>query len=200
MLRINSLTLTLSGRQILTDISAEINPGDCCIISGKNGSGKSCLVRALLGVEKSSHGEVLLDGRNVALLSNAEHRQYFNSTGIVSQELLPNSNNSVAHVLMSHRPGPEQLEKTVNFLHLKGDRQVASLSASEKRQLDLGRSLVNDPKLIVWDEPFTFLDYAAKQKWLHHLRDKKISGLTIIIATEKPQDCTLLEPEIKIQL
>lgn len=200
MLQLHHLTLYRGNKRICEQLSLDIEKGNTCIISGKNGSGKSSLIDGLIGRIKPQSGQVLLDGHDVSTLSGRDRKIFVQSTGIVLQEPLLRAHDSVRKTLQ--HASVEEVQKALSFLGLEHEPEqfVGQLSYSQRRKLDLVRSLVHSPRMIVWDEPFQGLDRESIEAFHVPLRELKQSGATIIVATFHPSDFSFLNPEKIIEL
>lgn len=200
MLQLHHLTLVRGDKQICDQLSLDIEKGNSCVISGKNATGKSSLVDCLIGRLAPQGGQVLLDGHDVSRLSPKDRKIFLQSTGIVFQEAFLRPHDTVLKIL--HQGSQVQVEKALQFLGLQEvpDRFVQDLSWSQRRKLDLVRSLIHSPRMIVWDEPFAGLDRFSIESFFPALLDLKQNGATIIIATLTPSDFSFLNPEKVIVL
>ncbi len=153
------------------NLSLKIEKGSCLLITGKNASGKSKLLKALAGLEKPQEGKVLLDGRNIYTLAKDEKKKFLDFTGVALHEASLNPYTRVAHKL------------------------VKEMSAGEKKIADLKRSLQKNPRLMFWDEPFLNLDQASRHFIQEELARLKSQGTTIIISTLSSDDFHFLNPE-----
>lgn len=172
------------------------------MIQGKNGSGKSSLISCLISSEKPSRGQVLMDEHNLHRLSRTDRQQFMASTGVVFQYDTLRPFDTVRKALSHHKAEKLERERMLKFLGFENRARslVKTLSFAERRRLDLGRSLVHQPQLLVWDEPFLALDRHWKQQFLQALKELKDLGTTMIVATVSPENFQELYPSKIIQL
>ena len=85
MIEIKNLTKTFGSNQVLNDLSLEIKENEILFIVGKSGSGKSVLLKHIIGLIKPDHGEVLLDGVDMTLLEGSEHLEVLRNIGMIFQ-------------------------------------------------------------------------------------------------------------------
>jgi len=154
------------GYRGLNNISLDIKKGEFIILAGRNGSGKTTLLRHLNGLLQPCSGSILVDGKKLAtnlvfarktigmVFQDADTQivgdTVFDETAFGLENLkFPRSQITMKVSLI--------LEK-LDLLHLK-DRHPSSLSGGEKRRLAIAGVLVMDPQVIVFDEPFSNLDY-----------------------------------------
>ena len=202
MLELKHLTIRHQNRMLCEDLSVEIEKGSVVVLKGKNGSGKSSLMHCLKGTEKADKGRVFLDGHDLHQLNKTERQQFLASTGMVFQTPSLRPLDSIIKTLDHQHADKIKRERMLKFLDFEhhGRKLIKDLSFAEQRRIDLGRSLVNQPKLVLWDEPFLGLDSSWRKKFLQALRELKDLGTTIIIATVNPQDLEELQVDKIIQL
>ncbi len=187
----NAICHTFSdGYTGLEAISVSIYRGEFIILAGKNGSGKTTLLRHFNGLLLSDSGQILVNGKEIAT-HLVETRK---TVGMVFQD--PDTQivgdtvfDEVAFGLENLKVERSEINKkvsrvlnTLNLLHLK-DRNPSSLSGGEKRKVIIAGVLVMDPDLILFDEPFSNLDYPGTIQVLSTIIELNRSGHTIIIAT-----------------
>lgn len=177
----------------LMDVSLEINRGELAFLAGPSGAGKSTLLKLLFREEEPSEGQILIDGKNVTRLAGRQVAQLRRRMGLVFQEfkLLPNltvlDNVALAAEVIgisrkASRAKAYQLLRQLG-LHERYDSKPLSLSGGEQQRIAIARALVNDPMLVLADEPTGNLDAdvaADTMRLLFEIRDK---GATIVVAT-----------------
>lgn len=182
-----------SNAPALSGISLNIEQGDFVFLVGASGSGKSSLLRLLLKEEIPTSGTVTVDGVNVAKLRNRKVPAFRRTMGIVFQDfrLLPGKSvfDNVAfgmEVIGKHKK--EIATKVPALLELvgleeKSHRLPSELSGGEQQRVALARAFVNQPKLLLADEPTGNLDPATSVGIMKLLDRINRSGTTIIMAT-----------------
>jgi cell division transport system ATP-binding protein len=177
----------------LTDINLEIKPGELVFIAGPSGAGKSTLLKLLFREEEPSEGRILIDGKNVTRLSSHQVARFRRKIGLVFQEvkLLPyltvldNVALAAEVIGISKKASRVKAYRLLRELGLKEryDSKPVSLSGGERQRVAIARALINDPMLVLADEPTGNLDAdvaAETMRLLFEIRDK---GATIVIAT-----------------
>lgn len=202
MIKLVNLTLSRSDKEVCKDLSVEIVKGEAVLIEGKNASGKSTLVDCLVGKIKPGEGQVLIDEHDIHHLHKNDRRMFLGSIGVVFHELSLRALDSVAKALHHHKANAAQVHQMLDFLGLesKAETLLQELSFSERKILDLARSLMNEPKVIIWDEPFVGLDRETREKFEKALLDLKNNGSTIIISTVAPENFEFIRAEKIIKL
>lgn len=177
----------------LNNVTLFIPKGDFVFLTGISGAGKSTLLRLLYGALKPTRGQVVIDGQNITRLSPAEIPYLRRSIGVVFQDfkLLPNRTvlENVAITLEVLGWGKKDIgKKAFHVLKQVGlDHKINSiplrLSGGEQQRVALARALVNDPKILLADEPTGNLDDENKEQIISIFREANIRGTTVVVAT-----------------
>jgi cell division transport system ATP-binding protein len=177
----------------LTDIDLEINKGEFVFLAGPSGAGKSTLLKLLFRQEEPSEGQILIDGKNVTRLASRGVARLRQKIGLVFQEckLLPNltvlENVALAAevVGMSKKESQTKAYQLLQELGLKEryDSKPLSLSGGEQQRVAIARALVNDPMLVLADEPTGNLDADIADETMRLLFKIRDKGTTIVVAT-----------------
>ncbi|MCX6776075.1 MAG: ABC transporter ATP-binding protein [Candidatus Micrarchaeota archaeon] len=183
----------------LNKVSLEIFPGELVSIIGPSGSGKSTMLHLLGCLDKPSGGEVFLDGRPVSKMSDnqlAEARLY--EIGFVAQtfNLAPTLDVFknvelpliVREVEAKERKRIVERDLSVVGLSEKARSMPSQLSGGQKQRVAIARALVNDPKIILADEPTGNLDSKSGQEIIHFIISlHKNRGITVIFVSHDPK-------------
>ena len=178
----------------LDDFSLRVERGEWIAIMGPSGSGKSTLVNLIGCLDSPSAGEIILDDENVAGLNRNElTRVRAEKIGFVFQQfhLIPYltavENVMLAQYFHSMTDEQEALEALARVgLRERADHLPAQLSGGEQQRVCIARALINDPKIILADEPTGNLDAANEEIVLRLLRDLHKQGRTIVMVTHDP--------------
>jgi len=182
---------------ILKDINLDINRGELTIIKGVSGSGKSTLLAILAGLDKPTDGKVLIDNEAIHKLPDI-HLSLFRAKkiGIIFQSFNLIENFTVKENLIAplanQNFNTKEIDNLINNalkvanIEHKKDTTVSLLSGGEKQRSAIARSLVNDPDIIICDEPTANLDRANSQEFIKTIQDLNKLNKTIIIATHDP--------------
>ncbi len=181
----------------LEDITFQVQPGEFVCLVGPSGAGKTTLLRLLYGAERPDRGQILVNGRNMARLSRRRLPDLRRSIGIVFQDfkLLP-TKTAFENVAFAQRVlgVPERLirRRVTRILARVGlsrkqDAFPRQLSGGEQQRVALARALVNEPALILADEPTGNLDDGLAQEIMALFREVNSDGTTVFIATHDRQ-------------
>ena len=169
MIDIRHVYQTFGNRHILKDVSLSIQDGETMVILGASGSGKSTLLKLIIGLLRPTSGEVLVNGKDMARLSEQELNEERRHMGMVFQySALFDSMNvkeNVAFGLRMHtKLSEKEIEKVVQeklkLVGLEGieDLMPSSLSGGMKKRVSLARAIALEPDIILYDEPTAGLD------------------------------------------
>lgn len=203
LLRVENLFYSIDEKQIFSDLSFSIEKGSLTIITGKNGSGKSQLLRCLKGLTNPKQGKIFLDEKDVTK-AKAERLK---SIALVFQDA------DIQVVGLTVKKdiafGMENLgynkdlikEKTIDVTALLGlsdklDQKPGTLSGGERRKLAIAGTLVLEPSIIFLDEPFANLDYPSTLTVLRTLVSLKAKGHTIVIVSHEVEKCLALSDAV----
>jgi cell division transport system ATP-binding protein len=181
------------GVYALRDLSLTIDKGEFMFLTGASGAGKSTLLRLLLREELPSEGELKVLGRDLKTLKPSQVQAYRRTVGFVFQDfrLIPRFTvfQNVAFVMrVLGLPLVTQQRKTFQVLKWVGlqHRMNASpdeLSGGEQQRVAIARALVNDPQIVLADEPTGNLDPDLSLEIMNLFREINARGTTVLVAT-----------------
>src|SRR5271163_924339 len=190
----------------LDDFSLDVDPGEWIAIMGPSGSGKSTLVNLIGCLDRPSSGGIWLDGENVANISASElNRVRAEKIGFIFQQfhLIPYltavENVMLAqyfHSMTDEREALEALERV--GLKDRAYHVPSQLSGGEQQRVCIARALINDPKIVLADEPTGNLDAMNEEIVLRLLRDLHQQGRTIVMVTHDPVVARLADRRIEL--
>lgn len=163
--QVRGLRKSLGGHPVLKGIDLEINRGEIFVIMGPSGSGKSVLLKHIIGLEHPDEGDILIEGESVqspAIKDKYRMAMVFQSGALLSSLSV---GENVGLYLSEHRlKKPEEIKKIVTekleIVGLKGveNKTPGELSGGMKKRVAIARALVIEPQLILYDEPTSELD------------------------------------------
>jgi cell division transport system ATP-binding protein len=181
------------GLYALRDLTLTIDKGEFAFLTGPSGAGKSTFLRLLLLQEHPSEGEIFVNGQNLAALKRGEVQEYRRGIGFVFQDfkLLPTRTvleniSFVPEVLgvpaAQQRRRAFQVLKWVGLQH-RMNAYPLDLSGGEQQRIAIARALVNDPVLVIADEPTGNLDPDLSLEIMNLFREINAGGTTVLVAT-----------------
>jgi cell division transport system ATP-binding protein len=181
------------GVYAIRDLSINIEKGEFLFITGPSGSGKSTLLKLLLREELPSDGQLKVFGRNLSDLTSRQVQEYRRSLGFIFQDfrLIPRFTvfQNVAFVMrVLGVPPAVQQRKTFQMLKWVGlqhrmNANPQELSGGEQQRIAIARALVNDPQLVLADEPTGNLDPDLSLEIMNMFREMNSRGTTVVVAT-----------------
>src|ERR1700735_4859392 len=190
----------------LDDISLSIAPGEWVAMMGPSGSGKSTMVNLIGCLDRPSSGEIWLDGENVAQLSTTDlNRVRAEKIGFIFQQfhLIPFltavENVMLAQYFHSMTDENEALDALERVgLRDRAGHLPSQLSGGEQQRVCIARALINDPKIVLADEPTGNLDAVNEEIVLRLLRELHQQGRTIVMVTHDPVVARLADRRIEL--
>ena len=188
---------------VFHNVSFSVQPGDVFCLLGPNGTGKSTLLKCLGGLLRVQQGRILFDSRSI---SNFKLPEIARIIGYVPQGLLSAFPFRIKDIVVMGRAphlsilaSPSQRDmdlalesmKTVGILHL-ADRPCNSVSGGEWQLTLIARALVQEPQILLLDEPTSHLDLGNQMKILQVIKDLSTAGMTIIMASHSPDHAFLI--------
>jgi cell division transport system ATP-binding protein len=177
----------------IQDVSIRINKGDFCFLVGPSGAGKSTFIKLILKEINADKGSINLNGMEITRLSNREIPKLRRSTGIVFQDfrLLPKKTvyENVAFAMeiihMSQRSIRRQVPQVLSLVGIssKASKYPHELSAGEQQRVAIARAIVNNPSILIADEPTGNLDPDTAWEIMRLLEQINLRGTTILMVT-----------------
>jgi zinc transport system ATP-binding protein len=189
---VSNLTFGYDYRTVLKDISFRLNSGDFLAIIGNNGSGKSTLVKCILGINKVPSGRISLDDIDITEYHN------FKNVGYVPQKFdefnyeFPITVNEILQVSKySKVTEDEKLEllDKIGILEIQNEN-INNLSGGQLQRVFIVRSLMNNPKLLILDEPTVGVDRENVENFYKTCNELNKEGITIILITHNLREST----------
>lgn len=188
----------------LQGIDLAVRPGEMVAVMGPSGCGKSTLLHLLGGLDSATTGEVHINGRRIDTMSEAQRAVLRRKeVGFVFQAFNLIGNLSVGDNIelpalvagLSGRQAHQRLKTLLKDLGIsdKSENIPAQLSGGEKQRVALARALVNQPAILLADEPTGNLDSQSALEVLHLLRQTHNQGQTVLIVTHDPNVASIAQ-------
>ena len=191
---VRNVFLTLGKTEILKDISVSFECGKIHGLIGRNGSGKTMLMKCICGFVKPNSGEITVDGKRVG-----KDCDFPQSMGVIIETpaFIPYYSGYKNLKLLAELRGKIGGEEIKNTMHRVGlapeiKRPVRKYSLGMRQRLGLAQAIMENPDLLILDEPMNGLDKEGVQDMRQYLLDLKSQGKTILIASHSAEDIDTL--------
>lgn len=196
MVNLKSVTVThKNGTTALKRVSLRIDDGEFVLINGHSGAGKSTIVRLLTAEDVPTSGEVVIDGVNTKNLTHRQIPKFRRRLGVVFQDfrLIPTMNvfDNIAFAMRAVGRGRKEIKKRVSavmeIVGLTGKEKSlpTQLSGGEQQRVALARAIVNNPKMIIADEPTGNIDPKMSAEVMDMFSLINQTGITVIVVTHE---------------
>ena len=194
---------------VLKDVNLQVNEGDYLAVMGPSGSGKSTLMNILGCLDRATAGTYILDGEDISRLSEKELSNVrLNKIGFVFQtfQLLPQETaleNVALPLIYAGVSRQERQERAMEALKGVGleDRATflpSQLSGGQKQRVAIARAMINDPKILLADEPTGALDQASGAQVMELFKELNEQGATVIMITHDANVASNARDMVKI--
>ncbi|GEK90714.1 ABC transporter ATP-binding protein [Alkalibacterium kapii] len=199
---INNVGKTLNKKKVIKDLSLNVNAGEVLGLLGPNGAGKTTLIRMIVGLIEITEGKISVCGNDVA----TEHKEALENIGAIVEnpEMYPffsGQKNLEYFARMHTNVTKEKIAELVDFVGLT-DRihdKVKDYSLGMKQRLGIAQALMNDPKVLILDEPTNGLDPAGMHELRRHVRMlAKEKNVTVIVSSHLLSEIELMCDRIAI--
>ena len=198
MLSIQSISKSYKKQQVLQNVSFDAAPGECIGLLGPNGCGKSTLLHILACIDNYQEGEYTIDGTLVKNLSEKQYAKIRNEKiGMVMQDFaLVEDFTALENVMIplnfSKQKIKNKKEKALAALKSVGIGELAKkpcnkLSGGQKQRVAIARAIVNEPSMILADEPTGALDTKTSAEIMALFKSLNKQGRTVVIVTHDPK-------------
>ncbi len=194
MIEVKEISLKIGNKEILKNININVMDGECFGLVGRNGSGKTMLMKVICGFVPATAGSVFVDGAEIG-----KDRDFPADTGIIIETpgFIP-AKSGFANLKnladLNKRIDDEKIRDTMSFVGLDPDSKlhVSKYSLGMKQRLGLAQAIMEDPKVLILDEPFNGLDMEGVADMRGFLLKQKKEGKTIIVSSHIKEDIDLL--------
>jgi len=193
LIRLYHVGKTYGSHEALRDVSLHVEKGEFVYVTGPSGAGKSTLLKLLYGAEKPTTGKLLVAGVDIATLDSRRLPQLRRNVGVIFQDFklleARSVHDNVALALEVVGAPAEQIRRRVpavlNIVGLKAKEEslAGELSGGEQQRVAIARAIVNDPAVLLADEPTGNLDGAMAVEVMEILQAINLRGTTVLVAT-----------------
>lgn len=192
MIRVENVSFKYknSEKNVLDNISFDVDDGEIVAIIGENGSGKSTLGRVIAGITRLKEGKILID--NLDISDKKKYEEIQKKVGIVFQNpdnqiIFNNIYDEISFALkdVSKEETEERINDALKQVEMldKKNQDLYTLSLGQKQRIIIAEVLAKNPEYIIFDEPTTMIDSQGKEKIYEIISDLKKQGYTIIYIT-----------------
>jgi len=194
MISVRQLVKTLGAQAVLRGVDLEVNTGDTCVILGRSGSGKSVLLKHLIGLFKPTSGEVWVEGEEISELPERRLGSIRKKVGMLFQGgALFDSMNVGENIAFPLREAGlknpaeirDRVAEALEMVDLAGEQRKMpeNLSGGMRKRVGLARTIVGRPACLLYDEPTTGLDPIASDSINHLIRrlQKRLSVTSVVV-------------------
>lgn len=201
IIKIRNVSKTFKELRAVNELSLSINSGEYVALLGPNGAGKTTLIEMIEGIQFPDQGEITIAGKSW----KSNQRELHNIIGLSLQETKFIDKLSVEETLnlfaSFYKLGKQRTEEVLDLVNLQLKRKsyVVNLSGGQRQRLALGIALLNEPRILLLDEPTTGLDPTARREiWNILERLRKEKGTTMILTTHYMEEAEYLCDRILI--
>jgi iron complex transport system ATP-binding protein len=199
-------SFSYSGHSVIERVSIDIRPGTFTVLFGRNGSGKSTILRLMGKILTGHSGRILCCGRDIA---EWDHKEFAATVGFLGQHHRPVFPFTVEDVIMTGRAGhikflpsvkdAEAVDEIIRELDLQSFRTTlyTKLSGGEQQMVLLARAMVNKPSILLLDEPTNHLDFTHQLQMMKYIRSLvEQRKMTVVSAIHDPNTAFLYGDDI----
>ncbi len=197
ILEIKDLSFSYRENEVLKGLSMTVTDGEMVSLLGRNGAGKTTLMRLIAGFLKAPAQSILIDGRPIPQMSLRQRASYMAYIPQITRSVFPYSVRTSILMGCSNRlsllqnPGPseeQRVEELIDLLNIRSiaDRNMETISGGERQLVLIARALMQDARLLILDEPTSFLDYGNQLLVLERVEDLVRQGYSCIYSTHNP--------------
>lgn len=194
VISIHDLTKTFRGNIVLNNVSLEIEAGTVTGLIGRNGSGKTMLMKCICGLISPTSGSVTVQGKRVG-----KDVDIPDNIGVIIETpgFLPNFSgykNLMQLAKIRRKVGKNEIRAAMERVGLNPDdkKHVGKYSLGMRQRLGLAQAIMEDPDILILDEPLNGLDKEGVKDMRQYLLDLKAQGKTILIASHSAEDIDVL--------
>ena len=191
LVTINHFKMAFGNQTIINDLSFDIKKGETFGLLGANGSGKTTIIRALLGIYQPTAGSLLINGENYTVDGNVRLGYLPEERGLYKKESV-----ITAMIYFGRLKGLSRSEAeswSLNYLERvgladKAKTRLDKLSGGQQQKVQLGVTIMNDPELLILDEPTKGFDPVNRRLHMNIIEEHQQAGATVIFVTHQMEE------------
>lgn len=183
VVKVEKLSKKIKEKEILRNISFEINDGECVALIGPNGAGKTTLLDCLLGDKLVTSGQVSIQGLPVTSSKLDYTRAYLPQENIIVQKLKVKELIAFFQKIYPNHLSNQEIDQLLQFDQQQKEQFAEKLSGGQKRLFSFVMTLIGRPKLVFLDEPTAAMDTSTRQRFWEIVQDLKAQGVTILYSS-----------------
>lgn len=205
LIKLCNIRKTFDGKtNVIEDFSLDVNEGEFVTFLGPSGCGKTTILRMIGGFDTPTEGKILLEGENISSMPPNERPV---NTVFQKYALFPHLNvyDNIAFGLklkkMDHKTMNEKVKNALELVDLEGfeKRSINTLSGGQQQRIAIARAIVNEPKLLLLDEPLSALDYKMRKEMQLELKAMhERLGITFIFVTHDQEEALTMSDKIVV--
>ncbi len=181
MITLNNLSFGFGEEQVLNNLSLTIEDGDFFVVVGPNGTGKSTLIKCLVGIHKVGHNQIQIDDECISCYNDYDQIGYVPQVKSKPSEL-PITANEIFHLITSDKAKIAEVAQTMNITNIL-KTNINDLSGGQKQRINIAKALLLNIKYLILDEPTTGLDPKSRDELQEILTTLNNQGVTIIVVS-----------------
>ncbi|MBM6587294.1 ABC transporter ATP-binding protein [Streptococcus pneumoniae] len=183
VVKVEKLSKKIKDKEILRNISFEINDGECVALIGPNGAGKTTLLDCLLGDKLVTSGQVSIQGLPVTSSKLDYTRAYLPQENVIVQKLKVKELIAFFQRIYPNPLSNQEVDQLLQFVKQQKEQLAEKLSGGQKRLFSFVMTLIGRPKLVFLDEPTAAMDTSTRQRFWEIVQDLKAQGVTILYSS-----------------
>ncbi|HHK6284708.1 TPA: ABC transporter ATP-binding protein [Streptococcus pneumoniae] len=183
VVKVEKLSKKIKDKEILRNISFEINDGECVALIGPNGAGKTTLLDCLLGDKLVTSGQVSIQGLPVTSSKLDYTRAYLPQENIIVQKLKVKELIAFFQRIYPNPLSNQEIDQLLQFVKQQKEQLAEKLSGGQKRLFSFVLTLIGRPKIVFLDEPTASMDTSTCQRFWEIVQELKAQGVTILYSS-----------------
>ncbi|VSB49482.1 ABC transporter ATP-binding protein [Streptococcus pneumoniae] len=183
VVKVEKLSKKIKDKEILRNISFEINDGECVALIGPNGAGKTTLLDCLLGDKLVTSGQVSIQGLPVTSSKLDYTRAYLPQENVIVQKLKVKELIAFFQRIYPNPLSNQEIDQLLQFVKQQKEQLAEKLSGGQKRLFSFILTLIGRPKIVFLDEPTSSTDTSTRQRFWEIVQELKAQGVTILYSS-----------------